>query len=117
MIFPVIELVDRYTIALLKYKKTQANQEELDFYKTQLSDYNLDSVQEDIDQLYSIHNEIWALESQLKSNQEHKLALEEIGRRAIAIRDWNNQRISVKNRLAEKLGCGVREIKRDHLSE
>jgi hypothetical protein len=29
MIFPVIELVDRYTIALLKYKKTQANQEEL----------------------------------------------------------------------------------------
>lgn len=117
MIFPIIELVDRYTIALLKYKKTQANREELDFYKAQLADYELDRVQEDIDQLYSIHNEIWALESELKSNREHELALEEIGRRAIAIRDWNNQRIAVKNRLAEKLGCGVREIKRDHLSE
>jgi hypothetical protein len=117
MIFPVIELVDRYTIALLKYKKTQANQEELDFYKTQLSDYNLDSVQEDIDQLYSIHNEIWELESLLKTGREQELGLEEIGRRAIAIRDHNNKRIAIKNAIAERLECLVREIKRDHLSE
>ena len=35
--FPVIELVDRYTIAQVKYDRTQgANQAELDFYQTQI---------------------------------------------------------------------------------
>jgi len=42
--------------------------------------------------------------------------LEEIGRRAIAIRDWNNKRLVLKNSAAELLKCDVREIKKDHLS-
>ena len=115
--FPIIELVDRYSIACLKYNKTQANKEELDFYKQQLAKHDITLISEEIDDLYIIHKQIWELESQLKSGKEHELPLEEIGRRAIAIRDLNNKRIKLKNLAAEKLGCTVREIKQDHLSE
>jgi hypothetical protein len=117
MIFPVIELVDRYAIAMLKFDKTQSNLEEFEFYKEQLKIYDLSTVRDELDSLYKIHNNIWILEAELKSGREAELALEEIGRRAIAIRDWNNKRIAIKNTLAIKLGCGVREIKKDHLSE
>jgi thiamine kinase-like enzyme len=114
--FPVIELVDRYSIACLKYEKTQANKEELDFYKQHLASYDIISISKEIDELYNIHKQIWELESQLKSGKENEIPLEEIGRRAIAIRDLNNKRIKLKNLAAEKLNCPVREIKQDHLS-
>lgn len=120
MIFPVIELVDRYAIAKLKSDKTDgANLAELDFYQKQLaaSDYNLAPIQQDLDHLYGIHRKIWSLEAELKSGREAELSLEELGRRAIMIRDLNNQRIQLKNTMATKLGCTVREIKKDHLSE
>ena len=116
-IFPVIELVDRYSIAQLKYNKTQANQVEIEFYSEQLKSYDLSLVNNELDQLYAIHGKIWELESLLKTGRESELSLEEIGRRAIAIRDHNNKRVALKNTIAEKLGCAVREIKKDHLSE
>jgi hypothetical protein len=115
--FPVIELVDRYSIACLKYDKTQANKEEVDFYKQQLSKYDTSIVQNEIQELYNIHKQIWNLEAELKSGRENELPLNEIGRRAIAIRDLNNKRIKLKNLAAEKLGCDVKEIKQDHLSQ
>lgn len=115
--FPIIELVDRYSIACLKYDKTQANKEELDFYIQQLADYDIVNIQSELEELYDIHQQIWNLEYQLKSNRENELELDEIGRRAIAIRNLNNKRIKLKNTMAEKLGCTVREIKKDHLSE
>jgi hypothetical protein len=64
-----------------------------------------------------IHNQIWNLEWQLKSGVEHLLPLDEIGRRAIAIRDWNNRRITYKNSIAELFSLKMREIKTDHLSD
>jgi hypothetical protein len=115
--FPVIELVDRYSIACLKYDKTRANKEEVDFYKQQLTEYNVILIKDEIDELHNIHNQIWNLEAQLKCGKESELPLEEIGRRAIAIRDLNNKRIQLKNSAAEKLGCVVREFKHNHLSE
>ena len=115
--FPVIELVDRYSIACLKYDKTQANKDELDFYKNQLKSYDMSHIDLELAELYNIHSQIWTLESLLKSGKEDQLGLEEIGRRAIAIRDLNNKRIKLKNKIAKKLGCAVREIKQDHLSE
>jgi len=116
-LFPIIELIDRYAIALLKHNKTQANLDELNFYKNQLSTYDMAGVDEELANLYSIHSQIWSLESELKSGTENNLELAEIGRRAIEIRNWNNKRINIKNNIAKKLGCSVREIKKDHLSE
>lgn len=117
-IFPVIELVDRYAIAMLKFNKTRANEPELRFYEEQLGNYDLTKIKVELDNLYEIHNDIWSLEAELKSGKEHELELDEIGRRAIAIRDKNNQRITLKNLMADKLGQGnIHEIKKDHLSQ
>lgn len=116
--FPIIELIDRLAIADVKFKRTNgANKEELDWYTNQALAYNLSNVQDLYLSLVSIHNHIWNLESELKTGKESELPLEEIGRRAIAIRDWNNQRIQIKNTIAEQLNCPVREIKKEHLSE
>lgn len=117
MIFPIIELVDRYAIAKLKFDKTGMNKPELDFYQSQLQHYDLKIITEDLSLLYTVHSEIWNLEAELKSGQEHLLTLEEIGRRAIAIRNLNNKRITLKNSMAQKLGQEIFEIKKDHLSE
>lgn len=115
-IFPVIELVDRLCIAELKFIKTAANIAEVDFYKTQMQSHDTACIAEELKQLYSIHEKIWSLESELKSGMESQLSLEEIGRRAIEIRNWNNKRVALKNLMAEKLGCVVREVKQNHVS-
>lgn len=117
VVFPVIELVDRLAIAEIKFERTSANAEELAWYKQQMEHLDLESVKSSLTQLKFIHNSIWDLESDLKSGLEHKHSLEEIGRRAIEIRNLNNQRIKLKNAMAEQLNCTVREIKVDHLSQ
>lgn len=116
-IFPIIELVDRLAIAEVKFKRTKANEEELLWYMNQALRINIEEIVEEYEELKRIHNEIWELEAELKTGREHELPLEEIGRRAIAIRDHNNLRVALKNTIAEKLNCSVREIKKDHLSE
>lgn len=116
--FPIIELVDRYVISQIKLEKSQGNQAEFEFYNKQLELYDLTLIKNELDTLHLIHNNIWALESDLKSGVEDKVELAEIGRRAIKIRDWNNKRISIKNVMAEKLGQGyIQDFKKDHLSE
>jgi hypothetical protein len=116
-IFPVIELFDRWVIAEIKFERTNSNTEELYWYRAQISHYNLEVVQDLLNDMKNIHNAIWNLEADLKSFQEHRHSLEEIGRRAIEIRNLNHQRIKIKNTLAERLSCIVREIKMDHLSQ
>ena len=100
--FPIIELVDRLAIAQLKYEKTQANLEELTWYQTQAKSVDMDKIIVEFDQLIDIHKQIWELEKELKAGLEQALSLEEIGRRAIEIRNFNHRRIQLKNLMAEK---------------
>jgi hypothetical protein len=117
-LFPVIELIDRLAIAEVKFQRSNgANYDELSWYQQQASAYDFASIQEQFIKLKDIHNIIWDLEGLLKSGKENELSLEEIGRRAIIIRNHNNKRIAIKNFIAEQLKCTVREIKKDHLSE
>ena len=116
--FPIIELVDRYVIAQIKFEKTQRNKPELEFYQVQLSRYDITVIEHELEELHKIHNTIWGLEKELKSGLEDCLGFEEIGKRAVKIRDWNNCRVKLKNIMADKLGQGhIFEIKADHLSE
>ena len=115
--FPVVELFDRLAIAELKFEKTQLNIEELEWYKTQCSRFDINLICDEYSNLKEIHKQIWNLESELKSFKEHKLSLEELGKRAIQIRNLNHERIQYKNKIAKKLDCSVREIKSEHLSE
>lgn len=122
---PELELIDRLCIARVKFERTSGgNQDELDWYEARyqeliadLSPDQLAQLQNDIAEITKIHNKIWDLEWQLKSGVEHLLELDEIGRRAIAIRDWNNRRITYKNSIAALFGLKLREIKTDHLSD
>ena len=116
-LFPVIELLDRLAIARIKHQRIGNNQAELDFYQKQAKFLDLSLIETDLSNLEQIHNQIWELEKELKTGRDSELPLEEIGRRAIKIRDWNNKRIGIKNFMAEKLSCPIREIKKDHLSE
>ena len=116
--FPVIELVDRYTIARVKYDKTNgANAAELDFYSAQIAKLDVQLIQAELSVLEDIHRRIWALEDDFKKCRIDGADLSEIGQRALDIRDLNNYRVQYKNSIADKLNDPVREIKQDHISE
>lgn len=116
--FPVIELVDRYTIARVKYEKTNgANAPELEFYTKQIAKLDQSLIQEELNLLENIHRQIWNLEDDFKKCRVDGMDLAEIGRRALEIRDINNHRVKYKNFIAHKLQDSVREIKKDHSSE
>jgi len=118
MKFPIIELFDRYAIACVKWDRTQANQHELEFYQQQIdNEFNLLEVQHYVDKLKEIHNKIWDLEWQLRQGLEDELGYEIIGRRAVEIRNYNNKRVEIKNRIAEHFNSKVKEIKINHLSQ
>jgi hypothetical protein len=116
---PVLELIDRLCIARVKHARTQgANQVERDWYEHKLAQLpQSPELDEAIQAMTDIHHAIWDLEWQLKSGVEQMLSLQEIGRRAIAIRDFNNRRIAYKNSVANILGHPVTEIKQDHLAD
>ena len=116
---PVLELIDRLCIARVKHARTMgANQVELDWYEDKFQQLPQSAeLDADIQAMTDIHHAIWDLEWQLKSGVEQMLSLQEIGRRAIAIRDHNNKRIAYKNSVASILGHPVKEIKHDHLAD
>jgi len=117
--FPVLELIDRLCIARVKWERTNhSNKEELDWYENAWQQFpSSPELDYHIEELTKIHNGIWDLEWQLKSGVEQQLSLDEIGRRAINIRNLNNQRIEHKNAAAKLLDDPVREVKQDHLSD
>lgn len=113
MKFPVVELIDRYAISQVKFKKLNGiNADEVEFYKQQLeSEYDLEKVQSLIEGLVSVHSDIWGMEDDFKKVRLDGVPMDEIGRRALAIRDLNNTRIAFKNQIAERLGDCVLEHK------
>lgn len=118
MKFPVIEIVDRYTIALVKFEKTNgANREELDFYLSQIEELDVDKIDDKLRELTSIHRQIWEMEDDFKKYRETQYSLEEVGRRSLAIRDLNQYRVKYKNEIADLVGDAVKEVKQDHVSE
>ena len=114
MKFPVIEIVDRYTIAVVKHEKTNgANQEELNFYLDQMKEANINTSDVKVIELIEHHSYVWSLEDDFKKyTVEHKYSLEEVGRRAIHVRNILNERYILKNRMAEVLNDPVREVKK-----
>ena len=115
------EFADRISIQLHKVEKIGEESypefvhlvEEL-LLKTPVEGF--EEVIKSIRELYRVNGEIWKLESSLRQGKEESLGLEEIGKRAISIRNWNNKRIAEQNRLIEICG-GFKNIKKDHLSE
>jgi hypothetical protein len=112
MKFPVIELVDRYAISIVKCEKTKSlNLEEINFYIEQMKELDLTLLDSAITELVEIHKQIWDMEDDFKKCREENYSLEEIGRRALAIRDLNNRRVELKNNMADLANQSVKEIK------
>ena len=69
--------------------------------------------------LAQMNFEVWNLENELRKGDEdylNKLGYEEIGKRAIKIRDYNKKRIKYKNDLNHLVG-GFTEFKIKHRSQ
>lgn len=110
------DLCDRYTILLLKDSRLPDNpnvRRELAAYEAALLSRKLDNF---IERLYIVNAQIWHLEADIRAGKEGELGLEEVGRRALKIRDLNRERIAIKNEIAEKFGEFI-EVKGQHASE
>lgn len=116
------EMVDRLSIVRLKLERLKEDSLKVEYetYKNAIEGYKRSGVKiksKWINDLYKINGKMWDLEFDIRSGKEGKLGLEEVGRRAIAIRDLNKQRITIKNEIAEETGLGFKEIKIDHASQ
>lgn len=119
MNYPLAELLDRYVIVCLKWQnqdQTQELRDELCAFTVHInSEFPWVERAGWQTQLQAVHAEIWKLESDIRRGREHLLGLEEVGKRALAIRDWNKKRIEIKNEIARAKG-GFVEVKHDHAS-
>ena len=112
---PISEIADRYSIALLKRDRANAdNQVELDTLYTELDNYA--SSMEFVHKLKEVNGKIWDLESDIRKGKEAELGLEEVGRRAIAIRELNKIRVGYKNEMVKIYNEGFEDIKMNHAS-
>jgi hypothetical protein len=112
------EVVDRYSILLLKKERLPENPallQECQRFEEELSQHDTHFVEEWVGKLKEVNGKIWDLESDIRKGKEGELGLEEVGKRAIAIRDFNSQRIALKNEIAASAG-EFGDIKIDHAS-
>ena len=79
MKMPLSEIIDRYTITLLKSQRTEEDvAEELNSYKKEIPEG--DSVEIFINRMYEINGKIWNTEGDIRSGVD--MPLEEVGRLA-----------------------------------
>jgi tetratricopeptide (TPR) repeat protein len=115
MKMPISEIADRYSIALLKKERANAdNDQEINVLYQELVKY--DQALNFVEKLKEINGQIWDLESDIRKGKENELGLEEVGRRAIAIRGLNKIRVSYKNEMVNIYGEGFEDIKMNHAS-
>ena len=129
MRYPLDELIDKRSIIQLKieripdeFEKERLKQEFEELTKA-IEEYcsedacSKEDLQEWHDELYAINGRIWDLEAAIRQGKEGELGLEEVGKRAIQIRNTNGERIKVKSEIIEKTGIGYKDIKINHASE
>jgi len=116
MKYPISEVYDRLSIEILKLERAGAENHEL---RSLLFEdiYQHGCEMAFLDRLIIINGKIWDLESDIRRGKENELGLEEVGRRALAIRDFNAQRISIKNEITQFYNDGFEERKYNHASQ
>ena len=105
---PLSEIIDRYTITLLKSQRTEEDvAEELNAYKKEIPEG--DSVEIFINRMYEINGKIWNTEGDIRSGVD--MPLEEVGRLALIVRDLNQIRNGIKSEIVDEFAEGFKEIK------
>lgn len=102
---PICELCDRLTIAQLKLKRLPDEeidkvglQKQIEYYESGIDTKNKDLLSL-ILKLHNINGLMWDAEYAIRKGLDADLGLEEIGRRAIHIRDLNRDRVAIKNKI------------------
>lgn len=113
------DLIDRYSILTLKSHRSDVDvTAELNEYKSAISELpNSDTAISFANRLYEVNGMIWDLESDIRNYKEDELGMEEVGRRALQIRDLNKDRIAIKNEITSFYNDGFKEVKINHKSE
>lgn len=104
---PICELCDRLTIAQLKMQRLPDDEldkaglrEQTAYYWSGVDPDNA-KLQDLIHLLRDVNGQIWDAEWAIRLGMDDRLGLEEIGRRAIAVRDLNRKRVAIKNKITE----------------
>lgn len=117
------DLIDRYAIVKLKIQNHGEEEtllKELNAVDEAIKEYANERIilkKEWFEDLYIINLSIWNLESDIRKGKEKELGLEEVGRRAITIRNLNKKRVALKNEIIEATHIGFKDIKINHASE
>ena len=123
IITPLHEVVDIYTICQLKLERLDHTQIDVDSMKDQLEYYKkgidftntqLIKLSED---LYNINGRIWDTEGSIRAGLDDELGYDEIGKRAVQVRDLNRVRMSIKNDITELTGEGFKDCKMNYAGE
>jgi hypothetical protein len=119
LIYPLSDLLDRLSIVKLKVERIGEDscKKEYEALTNELKEYNFNESEDFINRLYEINGKIWDLESDIRKGKENELGLEEVGRRAIAIRGLNKIRVGIKNEVVIKSNSGFVDVKMNHASE
>ena len=117
--YPLPELLDRMSICKLKMERIGEPQcfEEFQFLRDGVEEYNFSGSDYYFKLLYEVNTKIWNLESDIRRGLDNKLKFEDIGKRAIEIREINKIRITIKNELVRESKSGFKDIKMNHISE
>ena len=108
MKMPLSEIIDRYTITLLKSQRTNEDvSNELNAYKKEIPDGELIKVF--IERMYDINGQIWDTEGDIRKGVD--MPLEEVGRLALIVRDLNQIRNGIKGEIVDEFAEGFKEIK------
>jgi len=104
---PICELCDRLTIAKLKLVRLPDSeidknllQQQIDYYQSGIDD-NLQELKKMIDDLFFVNSKMWDAEWAIRKGLDDQLGLEEIGRRALLIRNLNRERVAIKNQITQ----------------
>ena len=117
IITPLPEVIDRYTIALLKLERLDKSeidvdemQEQVEYYKRGI-DFSNEGIVNLSDELYKVNGKIWDIEGSIRKGLDDDLGYEEIGKRAVIVRDLNRKRMKIKNDIIELTGDGFKDCK------
>lgn len=111
------DLIDRLSILTRKiYFNDDTSISEHRYLEKGLRSFGIDGkLITNVIRLSMMNTEIWNLENDIRKGGEDKFTLEEIGKRAIRIRDTNKRRIAYKNNITA-IDKGFREAKINHRS-
>ena len=123
IITPLPEVVDRYTICLLKLERLDQSQIDVDAMQDQLQYYKkgIDFTNEKLielsDDLYKINGRIWDTEGSIRAGLDDELGYDEIGKRAVQVTDLNRVRMGIKNNNTDLTGEGFKDCKMNYAGE